>query len=141
MTPDQTKLVQATFAQVVPIAAQAADLFYEKLFTIDPSLRALFSDDMAEQKRKLMAMLATAVNNLERWEAVLPAVKDLGRRHVGYGAKPDDYNKVGQALLGTLEAGLGDAFTAPVREAWIACYTTIAGEMLQAAEPTETVKA
>ena len=141
VTPEQTNLVQASFAHVVPIADKAADLFYSKLFAIDPSLRGLFSDDMTDQKKKLMAMLATAVNALHRWETVSPAVKDLGRRHVGYGAKPEDYGNVGLALIGTLEAGLGDAFTAPVREAWIACYTTIAGEMLQAAEPTETVKA
>ncbi len=141
MTPDQTKLVQASFAQVVPIADQAADLFYSKLFAIDPSLRGLFSDDMTEQKKKLMAMLATAVDNLHQWNAVSPAVKDLGRRHASYGAKPEDYNKVGQALIGTLDAGLGDAFTAPVREAWIACYTAIAGDMLEAAKEKKTVRA
>ena len=141
MTPEQTKLVQTSFAHVVPIADTAANLFYDKLFEIDPSLRRLFSDDMADQKKKLVAMLATAVNNLHQWDTVSPAVKQLGQRHVGYGAKPEDYDKVGQALIGTLEAGLGDAFTPPVREAWTACYTTIAADMLEAAETSETVKA
>lgn len=140
MTSEQTTLVQTSFAQVRPIADTAATLFYDRLFELNPSLRGLFKKDLREQQKKLMAMLATAVDNLHQWDTVAPHVKQLGLRHVGYGVKPADYDTVGTALIDTLEKGLGDAFTPPVRDAWLACYTTIAAEM-QAVEQAETIKA
>jgi hemoglobin-like flavoprotein len=129
MTSEQTTLVQTSFAKVAPIADAAATLFYDRLFELNPSLRGLFNDDLREQRIKLMAMLTTAVNNLHQWETLAPDVKRLGLRHVGYGVKPRDYDTVGAALIDTLQKGLGEAFTPPVRDAWIACYTTIAAEM------------
>lgn len=134
MTPDQTKLVKASFSQVVPIADTAATMFYDRLFTIDPSLRSMFPTDMTEQKKKLVAMLATAVNNLDRWdEAVLPHVAELGKRHAAYRVEPTHYDAVGQALIDTLREGLGAAFTPDVHDAWVACYLQIAGAMKRSA--------
>ncbi len=133
MTPDQITLVQDSFKKVAPIAATAADIFYDRLFEIAPEVRQLFPDDMSQQKRLLMSMLGTAVTNLHRAEAILPAVQDLGRRHVGYGVKDEHYDTVGGALLWTLEKGLGDAFTPEVKEAWGAAYGLLAGVMKDAA--------
>lgn len=133
MTPEQVKLVQDSFAKVAPIADTAATLFYNRLFTIAPELRSLFPDDLTEQKKKLMQMIATAVGNLHQVETILPAVEDLGRRHVAYGVTARHYEPVGAALLWTLEQGLGAAFTPAVKEAWTATYTTVAGVMQKAA--------
>jgi hemoglobin-like flavoprotein len=133
MTPEQVKLVQDSFAQVAPIADKAADLFYDRLFVIAPEVRSLFPDDLSEQKKKLMQMLATAVSNLHQVEKILPAVQDLGRRHVGYGVTAKHYQPVGAALLWTLEQGLGPAFTPQVKEAWTATYVTVADVMKSAA--------
>jgi hemoglobin-like flavoprotein len=129
MTPAQQDLVKLSFAKVAPIADQAAILFYDDLFERDPALRPLFKGDMAEQRRKLMAVLALAVANLKSWDAIAPAVQALGARHAVYGVKPADYGTVGAALIATLEKGLGDDFTPETREAWIACYTAISAEM------------
>jgi hemoglobin-like flavoprotein len=134
VTPEQIALVQATFARVQPIAETAAALFYERLFTLDPALRPLFHGDMREQGRKLMTMLQVVVNGLTRLEALVPAVRALGRRHVGYGVTDDHYATVGAALLWTLEQGLGAAFTPEVSGAWAAAYTLLAGVMQTAAE-------
>ena len=131
MTPDQVRLVQSSFKSVVPIAAKAADLFYDRLFHIAPEVRALFPADMSGQKVKLVAMLATAVNNLHQIDDVLPAVRDLGERHRGYGVKPEHYGPVGAALLWTLRQGLGPAFTPDVEAAWTEAYTLLAGAMQQ----------
>lgn len=133
MTPEQIKLVQESFAKVVPIAEQAAALFYGKLFELDPSLKPLFKGDMTEQGRKLMAMISTAVNGLTDLDAIVPAVQALGERHVGYGVTDAHYDTVGAALLWTLEQGLGDAFTSDVREAWATVYGLLAGTMKDAA--------
>jgi hemoglobin-like flavoprotein len=133
MTPEQVKLVQDSFQKVVPIADTAADLFYDRLFTIAPAVKPLFPEDLGPQKKKLMQMLATAVMNLHQVEKILPAVEDLGRRHVGYGVTAKHYEPVGAALLWTLEQGLGTAFTPPVKDAWTEVYTTVAGVMTKAA--------
>jgi hemoglobin-like flavoprotein len=129
MTPQQIELVQASFEKVVPIAATAADLFYDRLFEIAPETRALFPTDLSEQKEKLVGMLATAVTNLHRLETILPAVRELGQRHKGYGVTTAHYAPVGAALLWTLEKGLGPAFTPDVKAAWTETYTALAGVM------------
>ena len=133
MIPEQAILVKESWAKVVPIKEQAAELFYTKLFEIDPSLQPMFKGNMAEQGRKLMAMINTAVNGLDRLEAIVPAVEDLGRRHVAYGVKDKDYDTVGTALLWTLQQGLGPGFTAEVKNAWITVYGVLANTMKRAA--------
>ena len=129
MTPRQVELVQTSFQKVVPIAGTAADLFYDRLFEVTPALRPMFPADLAEQKVKLMAMLGTAVTNLHQLGTVLPAIKEMGKRHVGYGVKPEHYALVGGALLWTLEKGLGADFTSEVKAAWTETYTSLAGVM------------
>jgi len=133
MTPEQVTMVQDSFKKVVPIAATAADLFYNRLFEIAPEVRPLFPDDLAEQKKKLIAMLATAVTNLHQVGTIIPAVEALGKRHAGYGVTAKHYEPVGAALLWTLEQGLGPDFTPPVKAAWTETYMTLAGVMQNAA--------
>ena len=133
MTPDQVRLVQDSFAKVRPIAGTAADLFYGRLFETAPQVRGLFPDAKTEQKRKLMAMRGMAVANLNPPESVVPARQELGRKHVAYGTQAGHYAPVGDALLWTLERGLGPDFTPEVRDAWVATYALVAGVMQQAA--------
>ena len=133
MKPEQIELVKSSWSKVVPIAEQAAELFYGKLFELNPDLKSMFKSDMTEQGRKLMAMLNTAVNSLDKLEAIVPAVQDMGRRHVAYGVKDEDYDTVGEALLWTLEQGLGEGFTTEVKSAWIDTYTLVATTMKTAA--------
>lgn len=102
MDSNQIALVQNTWEKVKPISETAADLFYGRLFETDPSTRELFKVDMKEQGRRLMAMIDTAVINLTQLETVVPAVQDLGKRHVDYGVKVEHYDSVGAALLWTL---------------------------------------
>lgn len=132
MTPQQIELVQTSFKKVVPIAGTAANLFYDRLFEIAPQTRALFPADLTEQKKKLMTMLGTAVTNLHKLDTILPAVKDLGKRHKGYGVTTDQYAPVGAALLWTLERGLGPDFTPDTKAAWTEAYTALSGVMANA---------
>jgi hemoglobin-like flavoprotein len=137
MTPEQIALVQNSFKQVTPIADQAAALFYRRLFELDPELKALFKGDMAEQGKKLMQMISVAVNGLTRLEEIVPAVQQLGKRHVGYGVTPAHYDTVGAALIWTLELGLGKSFTPQVKDAWVVAYTLLAGVMIDAGKAAE----
>ena len=133
MSPDQVALVKDSFSKVAPIAEVAAELFYDRLFTLDPSLRPLFSGDMKEQGRKLMQTIAVVVGSLDRLETIVPAVQALGRRHVNYGVQEQHYDTVAAALLWTLEQGLGEAFTPQVCDAWTTAYVLLATTMKQAA--------
>lgn len=133
MTEKQKMLVQTSFDKVVPIAETAAELFYGRLFAVNPELRPLFTSDMKEQGKKLMQMLAVAVKGLDHLDTLVPAVENLGRRHVGYGVEDHHYDKVGAALLWTLDKGLGAEFTPEVKEAWTVAYGVLAGIMKEAA--------
>jgi hemoglobin-like flavoprotein len=133
MTPDQVRLVQQSFAKVAPISDQAAVLFYDRLFEIAPSVRALFPADMTEQRKKLMTTLAAVVSGLGNLESILPSASALATRHVSYGAKAEHYPVVGAALLWTLEKGLGDGWTPEVADAWAAAYGTLSGFMISQA--------
>jgi hemoglobin-like flavoprotein len=133
MTPDQVKLVQESFAKVAPISETAAELFYGRLFEIAPQVKAMFPDDMTEQRKKLMSTLAYVVNGLGNLESVLPAASALATRHVSYGAKKEHYPVVGAALLWTLEKGLGDDWTPELADAWTAAYGTLSSFMISQA--------
>jgi hemoglobin-like flavoprotein len=124
--------VQESFALVAPIADTAAELFYGRLFELDPSLRRLFHGDMREQGRRLMQMITVAVRGLDRLESIVPAVRALGRRHAMYGVTDEHFETVGAALLWTLDQGLGSAYTPEVADAWTTVYTVLATTMKDA---------
>ena len=133
MTNEEIELVKTSWAKVEPISDVAAELFYGKLFEIDPTLKAMFSDDIEEQGKKLMMMINTAVNGLDRLDQIVPAVQALAERHVGYGVTDGHYDTVGEALIWTLGQGLGDGFTDDVKAAWLTTYTLLANTMKEGA--------
>ncbi len=129
-------LVQESFEKIKPISQAASKIFYEKLFELDPKLKPLFPSDeesMSIQGNKLMSMLGAAVAGLSNLDALIPILKDLGKRHVDYKVEAFHYQTVGEALLGTLEVGLGDDFTTEVKEAWTSVYGTMSNVMIDAA--------
>ena len=133
MNAAQQELVQMTFARLAVMPEVAGALFYERLFTTNPSFRPLFKNDMRVQVGRLMTMLTMVVYNLHQPGEILPAIRDLAVRHVEYGVKLADYDALREALLWTLEQALGEDFTPAVREAWAVCYDELAGEMKAAA--------
>jgi len=141
MNPNQIDLVQSTFALVKPIAPAAAELFYQRLFTLDPGLRALFKGDMKGQGAMLMSMIGAAVGGLRDLDRLAPVVRQLGARHIGYGVKAEHYPIVGAALLWTLEQGLGEHFTPDVRDAWAAAYELLAEVMQMGAMDAQAAPA
>jgi hemoglobin-like flavoprotein len=130
MTPEHAQIVKRTWQLVVPIADTAADIFYERLFELDPDLERLFSGvDLASQKKKLLQALAATVANVEAPENLAPTLRALGSRHAGYGVADEHYGTVGRALLLALETGLQDKWSPAVAEAWTAAYGFVAKTM------------
>jgi hemoglobin-like flavoprotein len=134
MTPEQKRLVENTWKQVAPIAEVAAEIFYGRLFEIDPTTRKLFrATDMVAQRKKLLQTLSFAINGLNGLDALVSKVEDLGRRHARYGVTDAQYDSVGAALLWTLEQGLGQAWTPAVASAWTEVYQLLSRIMRKAA--------
>lgn len=137
MTPDQIDQIQASFKKVAPIADVAADIFYTRLFEIAPEVKPMFKGDISEQGKKLMATLGVVVNGLKNLDAIVPVAEQLAVKHIDYGVKEEHYQPVGEALIFTLEKGLGEDFTPELKESWTAAYSTLAGAMIAAAYPKE----
>lgn len=133
MNERQIAMIQDSFAKVMPIQEAAGRIFYDRLFAIAPATRALFKGDIEVQGRKLIAMLAVLVADLHDLDRILPAAERLAIDHAGYGVEPPDYESVGNALIYTLEQGLGDAFTMDLREAWVTAYAVLSTAMISAA--------
>jgi hemoglobin-like flavoprotein len=132
MTPEQVDLVQRSWRAVLPVGDTAAELFYGKLFSLDPSIQKLFRQDLREQGRNLTSMISVAVGSLSRPQKIILAVQQLGRRHAAYGVEPRHYELVGVALLWMLEQVLAEAFKPEVREAWTQVYQLLATTMQDA---------
>ncbi|MRI33092.1 hemin receptor [Endozoicomonas sp. OPT23] len=134
LTEKQIQLVTDSWSKVAPISQQAAELFYNRLFELDPALRPLFKGNISEQGAKLMKTLGVAVASLTNLEALVPVLKTMGKQHEEYGVEASHYQTVAEALLWTLEQGLGDDFTEEVKEAWTATYVIVADTMLSGCE-------
>jgi hemoglobin-like flavoprotein len=133
MTPTQIALVKDSFAKVLPMKDVAAAAFYERLFTLDPSLKPLFKGDMRAQGQKLMFAIGSVVAALDHLDTVIEAVQSMARRHVGYGVQDSHYATVGAALLDTLASAFGDNFTPELRDAWATAYGILSHAMIEAA--------
>ncbi|WP_437731533.1 alpha/beta fold hydrolase [Sorangium sp. So ce1335] len=122
-------VVRASFARVAPRAEALVARFYERLFALEPSLRALFPPDMREQRLKLAATLQLVIDNLRAPDKLLELLEALGRRHAAYAALPEHFDAVGRALLDALEALDADAWTPAAARAWSGAYAQIAEAM------------
>jgi len=134
VTARQKSLVEASWAKVSPMALQVAELFYDRLFELDPLLEEKFERELTEQGPRLMRAVGMVVAGLDDLNDVLPVVRDIGRRHVGYGVTMSHYTTFGKAWLWTLEQSLAEDFTTSVKDAWTAVYGLVSSVMIEAAE-------
>jgi hemoglobin-like flavoprotein len=132
VTEGQRWLVQTSWEKVAPLAPHVAELFYDRLFELDPLLEDLFPANLAEQGTELMAAIGLAVERLEEPSSIAPCMEALSRRHVGYGLRTGHYVTIGDALIWTLEQSLAEAFTPRVKEAWVAAYQLLSASMIEA---------
>ena len=134
MTPDRRQIVIDSWKILAANGDQVGAIFYRRLFEIDPTIHQMFKDViLIEQSRKFVSMLDTVVQWLDAPERLVPVLKQLGARHNTYGVQEEHYSKVGTALIGTLEEGLGDGFTPDVRSAWTEAYLLISSLMRRGA--------
>ena len=139
MTEAQIILVKKTwklFRDINPVLV--GDTFYSKLFADNPGLRKMFPKYMDEQYKKLIDMLSVIVARLDHLDQLSEEIAAMARRHVSYGVKPQHFRLVGDALLWTLQQGLGNEWTKEVKDAWTTCYNTLANTMIAASTPQKS---
>jgi hemoglobin-like flavoprotein len=128
-------LLQASFLKLEPQADDFASTFYRILFNKYPSVQPLFAKtDMAQQRSKLIESLKLVMINVHNPKALTAILKNLGARHVNYGAVLNDYPLIGDALLQSLEKHLGKDWTAEVQQTWTLAYGMIADTMANGAK-------
>jgi hemoglobin-like flavoprotein len=137
LTARQAQLIQDTYALIRPEAKATVLIFYGRLFQLDPSARPMFRNDLHLQARKLVSTLETVVESLDNWDAISPRLRELGRRHVTYGVKREQYATVNTALVWALSQALDIAASVEVRQAWTQLLEEISAEMLQGARTEE----
>jgi hemoglobin-like flavoprotein len=134
MTTRQIELIRSTWQMVAGDPVAVGTLFYDRLFFIAPPLRAMFRAPIAEQSRKLLSMIGYVISKLDSLEHIIDEIGKLAKRHAGYGVQEEHYTLVGDALLWTLEKGLGHHWNEEVKTAWVTCYGILSGAMISASK-------
>jgi hemoglobin-like flavoprotein len=134
MNSKDIALVRASWSNVNAISDQTAEIFYKRLFDVYPEVRPLFKGELDEQGERLMRMIGKAVDSLDDLTPLDRVIKMMGARHSGYGVQDEDYEKLRDALLWTLEQELGADFTPATRAAWMSVYEELADMMREGAE-------
>ncbi|MCV2864206.1 globin domain-containing protein [Albidovulum sediminicola] len=130
LTPEMIATVRNSWTALSMDPDTLTRTFYAELFRIAPEVRPMFAGtDLQSQRRKLAAAIAMVVHRADNLAAIVPALEDLGRRHVGYGVSDAQYDAVGRALIHAIAAFHGPSFTPAIQEAWVAAYTAVASAM------------
>jgi hemoglobin-like flavoprotein len=140
ITARQRLLIRSSWELMRPVAVHVADLFYDRLFELDPSLEVLFPEDLDTQRPRFMNAVGAAVGALDDIQGFLPSLCELGRRQQAEGVCEGHYITIGKALLWTFEQTLAEDFTQPVKDAWAALYAQVSNALVQGAAPREVFK-
>jgi hemoglobin-like flavoprotein len=129
--------LEESFDLIAPRGGEVVEDFYNRIFTTAPQLRGLFPDDMTHQRKVVLATLVLVRKSLRNLDGLIPTLRNLGARHVGYGAEPDHYPVVGQALIEAMANVAGDAWMPEYSVAWVAAFGVIVEQMLLGAKEAE----
>jgi hemoglobin-like flavoprotein len=126
--------LETSFDLVAPRGDELMDEFYSRLFAAAPAVKPLFPADMKRQKVMLLGALVLLRKSLRDLDSIVPKLRELGARHVAYGAQPEHYPVVGTVLIASMAAIAGDAWTAEYEAAWAEAFGVVAATMLEGAE-------
>ena len=129
--------LETSFDLVAPRGDELMDEFYSRLFAAAPAVRPLFPDDMQRQKTMLLGALVLLRKSLRNLDAIVPKLRELGARHVAYGARPEHYPVVGAVLIASMAAIAGDDWKPEHESAWGAAFEIVAATMIEGAAEAE----
>jgi hemoglobin-like flavoprotein len=127
--------LETSFDLIATRGDELINVFYARLFAAAPSVKPLFAaTDLQRQKTMLLGALVLLRKSLRDLDAIVPKLRDLGARHVAYGAERDHYPVVGEVLIASMAEIAGLAWTAEYERAWGEAFGIVAGAMLEGAE-------
>jgi methyl-accepting chemotaxis protein len=130
--------LETSFDVVAPRGDELMDEFYARLFEAAPAVKPLFAHtDLKRQKAILLGTLVLLRKSLRNLDAIVPKLRELGARHVAYGARPEHYPVVGEVLLGAMATVAGDAWRPEHERAWSEAFNVVAWAMMEGAEAAE----
>lgn len=133
MTPEELAMIDQAARVIETCPEQFASTFYETLFEIAPTTRAMFPDDLTDQRGKLVDELAFLIGAARDLDTFVERAHDLGRRHAAYGVHHEHYEPVGAALTAALRDCLAVDWDAGHDAAWTKLYRLIADVMQEGA--------
>ena len=130
--------LETSFDLIAPRGEALVDVFYARLFAVAPAVEPMFAGtDLRRQKSMLLATLVLLRKSLRNLDAIVPALRGLGARHVAYGARPEHYPVVGEVLIASMAHVAGRAWQPEYERAWAAAFDVVAGVMLEGAAAAE----
>jgi hemoglobin-like flavoprotein len=130
--------LETSFDLVAPRGDKLMDVFYAHLFAAAPAMKPLFARiDLKKQKTMLLGTLVLLRKSLRDLDAIVPKLRELGARHVAYGAKPEHYPVVGGVLIASMEEIAGEAWRPKYGRAWCEAFAIVAGAMIEGAESVD----
>jgi hemoglobin-like flavoprotein len=130
--------LETSFDLIAPRGEELVDIFYTRLFEAAPAVEPLFAHtDLRKQKAMLLATLVLLRKSLRDLDAIAPKLRQLGARHVAYGAEPEHYPVVAEVLLASMAEIAGDAWSAEIAAAWAGALNLVATAMLEGAKEAQ----
>ena len=134
--------LETSFDLVAPKGDELMEIFYARLFAVAPAVQPLFAGaDMKRQQAMLLSALVLLRKSLRDLERVVPTLRNLGARHVAYGAEAAHYPVVGEVLIGAMATVAGEAWEPRFTAAWVEAFGVVAGVMAEGAASVETLAA
>jgi methyl-accepting chemotaxis protein len=130
--------LETSFDLIAPRGDELMDVFYARLFAAAPAVQPLFAGtDLKKQKGMLLATLVLLRKSLRNLDAIVPKLRELGARHVAYGARPEHYPVVGEVLIASMAEIAGPVWTDEYEQAWSTAFGIVAGAMIEGARSAE----
>ncbi len=123
--------LEASFNLLAPRAEELVERFYTTLFANNPTVRPMFPDNLAEQKKKLLASIVLVVQNLRTPEKLAEPLKKLGGRHFKYNTKPEHYPVVRDTLVSVMAEMAGEHWNDQLNSDWSGALDFVASVMLE----------
>ena len=130
--------IETSFDLIAPRSEEVVDIFYARLFAAAPAVRPLFAGtDLRRQKAMLLGTLVLLRKSARNLDALVPKLRELGARHVSYGAAPEHYPVVGEVLIDSMAEVAGAAWRPEYAQAWDTAFAVVVGTMLEGAAGAE----
>jgi nitric oxide dioxygenase len=129
LTQHTKDIVKATAPVLAEHGYDIIKHFYRSLLGTHPELKNVFNmrhQERGQQQEALARAVYAYAANIEDPSCLAAVLEGIANKHVSLGVTPDQYPLVGEHLLASIRAVLGEAATDEVISAWAQAYGNLA---------------